>query len=161
MKLALQFLILPALLFTASAALSAPHIHKEAFYRDLWCQVNHGDTEQRQPNGTIADCSSTRPVRSESNVVSLKGRLRSISDSILICCGVLVLWLLFRGNNHRDLGPHFLPGPSSGISSESLKNFCQGPSLTPFGFLPLRGPMEIQKKISGIISRAGNRKRQN
>ena len=56
MKLALQFLILPALLFTASAALSAPHIHKEAYYRDLWCQVNHGDTEQRQPNGTIADC---------------------------------------------------------------------------------------------------------
>ena len=56
MKLALQFLMLPALLFTASAALSAPHIHKEAYYRDLWCQVNHGDTEQRQPNGTIADC---------------------------------------------------------------------------------------------------------
>ncbi len=56
MKTALQFLILPALLFTASAALSGPHIHKEAYYRDLWCQVNHGDAEVRQPNGTIADC---------------------------------------------------------------------------------------------------------
>ncbi len=48
MKTALQFLILPAL--------SGPHIHPEAFYRDLWCQVNHGQVEQRQPNGTIADC---------------------------------------------------------------------------------------------------------
>ncbi len=53
---AISFLMLPALLFTASVALSGPHIHKEAYYRDLWCQVNHGDTEQRQPNGTIADC---------------------------------------------------------------------------------------------------------
>ena len=56
MKLALPFLMLPALLFTASVALSGPHIHKEAYYRDLWCQVNHGQVEQRQPNGTIADC---------------------------------------------------------------------------------------------------------
>ena len=53
---ALSFLIFPALLFTASATLSAPHIHKEAYYRDLWCQVNHGRVEVRQPNGTIADC---------------------------------------------------------------------------------------------------------
>ena len=48
--------ILPALLFTASASLSEPHIYSEAFYRDLWCQVNHGDAEVRQPNRTIADC---------------------------------------------------------------------------------------------------------
>ncbi len=53
MKLALQFLILPALLFTASATLSDPHIHKEAYYRDLWCQVNQGRVEVRQPNGGL------------------------------------------------------------------------------------------------------------
>jgi len=47
-SLPILFLILPALLLTASATLPGPHIHKEAYYCDLWCQVNHGDTEERQ-----------------------------------------------------------------------------------------------------------------
>jgi len=50
MKLALQFLILPALLFTASAALSAPHIHKEAYYIQINWHFRQAEIEYGYPN---------------------------------------------------------------------------------------------------------------
>lgn len=47
-------------LFVIPVTCYSKHLYPESYYRDIWCDDNNGSTEYRMPDGTIADCLTTK-----------------------------------------------------------------------------------------------------